>query len=88
MEQPTRTYDAIKLLENSYFMEWISSLHQVQNNQAIILHQQKNDDQDKENLPLIFCRIPCAGTQDDRLVKNLAKKLKQKNFSEQLSQII
>ena len=38
--------------------------------------QQKNDDQDKENLPVIFCRIPYAGAQGDRIVKNLTKKLK------------
>ena len=39
--------------------------------------RQKNDDQDKENLRVIFCRIPYAGGQGDRLVKNLTKKLKQ-----------
>ena len=39
--------------------------------------QQNNDGQDKENLPVIFCRIPYAGAQGDRLVKNLAKKLKR-----------
>ena len=38
--------------------------------------QRKTDDQDKENLPLLFCRIPYAGTQSDRLVKNLTEKLK------------
>ena len=36
--------------------------------------QQKNDDQDKENLPVIFRRIPYAGTQGNRLVKNLMLK--------------
>ena len=39
--------------------------------------QQNNDGQDKENLPVIFCRIPYAGAQGDRLVKNLTKKLKR-----------
>ena len=38
--------------------------------------QQKNDDPYKENLPVIFCRVPYAGTQGDRLVKNLKKKRK------------
>ena len=38
-------------------------------------HQQKNDDQDKENLPIILCRISYAGAQGDRLVKNLTKNL-------------
>ena len=38
--------------------------------------QQKNDDQEKENLPVIFYRIPYAGAQGDTLVKNLTKKLK------------
>ena len=38
--------------------------------------QQKNDDQNKENLPVIFCRIPYTGAQGDRLAKNLTKKLK------------
>ena len=28
LQQPTFTYDASKLLENSYVMEWIPSLHQ------------------------------------------------------------
>ena len=37
--------------------------------------QQKNDDQNKENLPVIFCRIPYTGAQGDRLAKNLTKKL-------------
>ena len=39
--------------------------------------QQKNDDQDKKNLPVIFCRIRYAGAQGDRIVKNLTKKLKR-----------
>ena len=39
--------------------------------------QQNNDDHDKENLLVIFSRIPYAGAQGDRLVKNLAKKLKR-----------
>ena len=39
--------------------------------------QYKNNDQDKENLPVIFCRIPSAGAQGDRLLKNLAQKLKR-----------
>ena len=43
--------------------------------------QQMNEDQDKENLPIIFCRIPYAGAQGDRLVKNLTKKLKLHHLS-------
>ena len=39
--------------------------------------KKKNDDPDKNNLPLIFCRIPYAGTQGDRLIKNLKKKRKR-----------
>ena len=39
--------------------------------------QQKNDDQDKENLLVIFCRIAYAGAQGDRLGKNMTKKLKR-----------
>ena len=39
--------------------------------------QYKNNDQDKENLPVIFCRIPSTGAQGDRLLKNLTKKLKR-----------
>ena len=39
--------------------------------------QQKKDDKDKENLLAIFCRMPYAGTQGDRSVKNLTKKLKR-----------
>ena len=39
--------------------------------------RQKNGDQDKENLPIRFCRVPYAGAQGDRLVKNLTKKLKR-----------
>ena len=37
--------------------------------------QQKNDNHDKEDLPVIFCRIPYAGEQGNRLLKNLTKKL-------------
>ena len=37
--------------------------------------QRKYDDQNKENLPVIFCRVPYAGAQGKRLVKNLTKKL-------------
>ena len=39
--------------------------------------QRKKDDHNKENLSVIFCRIPYAGAQGDRLLKNLTKKLKQ-----------
>ena len=66
LQQPTLIYDASKLRENSYFMEWIPPLHQgkiIKLLQAREKRQQKNDDQDKENLPVIFCRIPYAGTQ-------------------------
>ena len=38
--------------------------------------QRNSNDQDKENLPIIFCRIPYAGAQDDRLLKKLTKELK------------
>ena len=34
-------------------------------------------DLDKDNLPIIFCRIPHAGAQGDRLLKKLTKKLKR-----------
>ena len=39
--------------------------------------QQKTHHQDKENLPVIFLRIPYAGAQGERLVKNLTKNLKR-----------
>ena len=45
--------------------------------QTRVERQQKNDDQDKENLSEIFFRIPYAGAQGDRLVKDLMKKLKR-----------
>ena len=35
--------------------------------------QRKKEDQYKESLPVIFYRIPYAGAQGDRLVKNLTK---------------
>ena len=34
-------------------------------------------DPDKDNLPIIFCRISYAGAQGDRLPKKLTKKLKR-----------
>ena len=63
-------------------MSWNGYPHYIKNKTIKLLQtrekrQQKNDDQDKENLPVIFCRIPYAGVQGDRLVKNLTKNLKR-----------
>ena len=63
-------------------MSWNGYPHYIRTKTIKLLQtrekrQQKNDDQDKENLPVIFCRIPYAGAQGDRLVKNLTKKLKR-----------
>ena len=60
-------------------MSWNGYPHQISTKIIKLLQtrqkrQQKNDDQEKENLPVIFCRIPYAGAQDDRLFKNLTKK--------------
>lgn len=48
-------------------------INQLQSSQKA---QRNSNDQDKENLAIIFCRIPYAGAQDDRLLKKLTKKLK------------
>ena len=63
-------------------MSWNGYLHFIRTKTIKLLQtrekrQQKNDDQDKKNLPVIFWRIPCAGAQGDRLVKNVMKKLKR-----------
>ena len=63
-------------------MSWNGYPHHVRTKIIKLLqtrqkHQQKNDDQDKDNLPAIFCRIPYPDAQGDRLVKNLTRKLKQ-----------
>ena len=63
------------------FMSWNGYPHQISTKIIKLLQtrqkrQQKNDDQEKENLPVIFYKIPYAGAQDDRLDKNLTKKLK------------
>ena len=50
-----------------------------ENNQAATVQKKgepNKDDKDKENLAVIFCRIPCAGAQGARVLKNLTKKLK------------
>ena len=39
--------------------------------------QQNSNDQDKENLPVIFCRTQCVGAQGHRLLKRLTEKLKR-----------
>ena len=67
-------------------MSWNGYPHYIRTKTTKLLQtrekrQQKNDDQDKENLPIIFCRIPYAGAQGDRLVKNLTKKLKLYHLS-------
>ena len=67
-------------------MSWNGYPHYIRTKTIKLLQtrekrQQKNDDQDKENLPIIFCRIPYAGAQGDRLVKNLTKKLKLYHLS-------
>ena len=43
--------------------------------------QRNNDDQDKENLPGIFSRIPYGGAKGDGLLKNLTKKLNGPSLS-------
>ena len=63
-------------------MSWNGYPHYIRTKTTKLLktrekRQQKNDEQDKENLPLIFSRILYAGAQGDRLVKNLTKKLKR-----------
>ena len=63
-------------------MSWNGCPHYIRTKTIKLLQtrekrQQKNDDQDKENLPEIFFRITYAGAQSDRLVKNLTKKLKR-----------
>ena len=61
-------------------MLWNGYPHSIRTKTIKLLRQkrqQKNDDQDKGNLPVIFCGIPYAGAQGDRLVKNLTKKLKR-----------
>ena len=67
-------------------MSWNGYPHYIKTKTIKILqtrekHQQKNNVKDTENLPAIFCRIPCAGAQGDRLVKNLTKKLKLYHLS-------
>ena len=62
------------------FIIWNGYPHSIRTKTIKLLRQkrqQKNDDQDKGNLPVIFCGIPYAGAQGDRLVKNLTKKLKR-----------
>ena len=55
-------------------MSWNGYPHYIRTKTTKLLktsekRQQKNDEQDKENLPLIFSRIRYAGAQGDRLVK-------------------
>ena len=53
---------------------WTKIIKQSQSRQN---SQRKNDDQVKENLPVIFFKKTHAGAQGDRLVKNVVKKLKR-----------
>ena len=62
-------------------MSWNGYPHQIRTKIIKLLQtrqerQQKNDDQDKENLPVLFCGILYVSTKDDKLVKNLTKILK------------
>ena len=57
---------------------WVKITKQLQSRQK---GQQNNNAQDKEDLPVIFYRIPYAGAQGDRLLKNLTKKLSGSSLS-------
>ena len=57
---------------------WVKINKQLQSRQK---GQQNNNARDKEDLPVIFYRIPYAGAQGDRLLKNLTKKLSGSSLS-------
>ena len=64
-----------RIMSRNRYPHYINTkiVNQLQSSQKA---QRNSNDQDKENLAIIFCRIPYAGAQDDRLLKKLTRKLK------------
>ena len=62
-------------------MPWIGFPHYIQNKIIKCLENRKNtkntDTLEQENIATIVCRIPYAGVQGEKLIKNLVRKLKR-----------
>ena len=54
-------------------MSWNGYSHYIRT--KIIKQLQSTQKGQQKDLPVIFCRIPYAGEQGNRLLKNLTKKL-------------